>query len=51
MLDIVLRGDEVAITRYGRPIAVMVEAGKWEAMQDELERLRRENPNGNQPAR
>ena len=29
IIDTVIAGDDVAITRYGRPIVVIVKADKW----------------------
>lgn len=41
VLDIVLKGEnDVAITRYGEPIAVIIPAGDYAALLDEIEELR-----------
>lgn len=41
VLDTVMKGkNDVAITRYGEPIAVVIPADDYEALVDEIEELR-----------
>jgi antitoxin (DNA-binding transcriptional repressor) of toxin-antitoxin stability system len=40
ILNAVIAGDEVTITRYHQPIAIVVKLDKWNALQAELATLR-----------
>lgn len=41
ILDTVMRGaNDIAITRYGEPVAVMIPAEDYDALTDEIEELR-----------
>jgi prevent-host-death family protein len=42
VLDTVMKGEnDIAITRYGEPIAVVIPADDYEALAEEIEELRR----------
>lgn len=34
------RGEEFSVVRYSQPVAVIISSKKWEALHDELNRIR-----------